>query len=316
MKAVTPNVEPRPHRPRRKLVSFVLAATLSAAACDREDLPSPPRADRTAVDRVAIDGGTPEPELDLRGRFEAVAALSERGTLRTTNRDRHVAAPRLGLFAVADGSDGKIPSEAASDAIVEHLRRAAADVERPTELTPILESASAAANAALPDSRGRAVGASAAAILFDEEGRRAQLANVGTSRILRLRDGVLEQLSQDQSLAAQLVQAGELHADAIEARHHFIPARLVGAHPTVEPFEDAVDVRPGDLFILHTDGLHRALDLPDIEAIVGGGAPSSTTKDGVAARSEDLQPLAQKLHEAAISAGSKDNLTIVLIRVR
>ena len=99
--------------------------------------------------------------------------------------------------------------------------------------------------------------------------RCAVIAHVGDSRVYRLRGGELERLTEDHSLAHHLVEMGFLRPEEVATfpRRNVI-TRAVGPHESVEVDTRIVDVRPGDAFLLCSDGLHGELDDDEIAAIL------------------------------------------------
>ncbi len=116
----------------------------------------------------------------------------------------------------------------------------------------------------------------------------AHLFHVGDSRIYRLRDGELEQLTRD-------------HARRISAGHAYL-TRAMGLDINLDVDYRAVDVCCGDVFMLSTDGVHDFLAAEQLQAlIVGAGG--------------DLDAACERLIAAALEAGSNDNLSCQLLRV-
>jgi protein phosphatase len=132
--------------------------------------------------------------------------------------------------------------------------------------------------------------------------RSAVVAHVGDSRVYRLRDGVLERLTHDHSLANQLVDMGYLRPDQVATypRRNVI-TRAVGTHDTVEVDTRIVDLRPGDAFLLCSDGLHGEISDDQIAAILKDpGLPTTTVG---------------RLIESALQAGGNDNITAIVVRL-
>jgi serine/threonine protein phosphatase PrpC len=124
----------------------------------------------------------------------------------------------------------------------------------------------------------------------------AVLAHVGDSRIYRLRDGVLAQLTTDHSLYAQLVAQGIDPGE--DFGYHNVVTRALGA-PTAEPDVDTVDLLPGDVFLLCTDGLSGVLGDERIAELLGLPAEAAC----------------HALVGIALDAGSRDNVSAIVVRV-
>ena len=126
----------------------------------------------------------------------------------------------------------------------------------------------------------------------------AYIAHVGDSRIYRLLEGSLTQITQDHSLVEELVRAGLITRE--QARTHprrNIITRALGTHGENEPDLLVTDVRDGDLFLLCTDGLTGMVTDGDIERVL---------------REYDMETAADRLLELALDAGGRDNVTLIL----
>ncbi len=116
----------------------------------------------------------------------------------------------------------------------------------------------------------------------------AHLFHVGDSRIYRLRDGALEQLTRD-------------HARRISPEHAYL-TRAMGLDVNLDVDYRSVDICCGDLFLLSTDGIHDVL-------------PDEQIRQRLAEASGALEPACEQLIDDALAAGSKDNLSCQLLRV-
>ncbi|NRP73021.1 Serine/threonine-protein kinase PrkC [Ensifer psoraleae] len=119
------------------------------------------------------------------------------------------------------------------------------------------------------------------------KGRRAHLFHVGDSRIWRLSDRSLEPLTTDHRLVASEIES--------------YLGRALGLLPSVEIDYRRLDVQPGDVFVLTTDGIHHSISSRKIAAII--------------ASSTDLASSAADIAASAYEAGSSDNLTIQIVRI-
>ena len=134
-------------------------------------------------------------------------------------------------------------------------------------------------------------------------GRTAQVINIGDSRAYLLRGGSLTQLSQDHTAVRQMVELGAVSPEA--ARRHPDRHRLtqyLGIFPDemiIEPNLAAVEVRSGDVFLLCSDGLYDMVEDERIQKIL--------TAVG------NLPEKASELFSAAMDAGGKDNITVLLV---
>ena len=135
------------------------------------------------------------------------------------------------------------------------------------------------------------------------EGSRAYIANVGDSRTYRLRNGVLEQLTEDHSLVGSLLRAGAISPEEVYThpqRNQIY--RSLGAKPTVEVDLDTIDLKKGDQILLCSDGLWEMVRDPQIRDIM--------------LRAPHPQAACDALVRAAYDAGGEDNITAVVVHVQ
>jgi protein phosphatase len=155
-----------------------------------------------------------------------LGARSDTGHVRTNNEDSLAMSPEMNLFVVSDGmgglASGEIASRLAVDTVLDHCRESDGNstlaligerIEGVSQTSNRLASAVRLANrviqqVAREEATHRGMGATIVAVRF--EGERMSVAHVGDSRAYRLRDGHLEQLTQDHSLVAEQVRQGEM----------------------------------------------------------------------------------------------------------
>ena len=139
--------------------------------------------------------------------------------------------------------------------------------------------------------------------LVDEQAGAVVFGHVGDSRAYRVRDGVLEQITTDHSLVAELVESGVLTPEEAE-RHPQRSAitRALGTEPEVEPDVFTIEVAPGDLFLLCSDGLSDMLSEQQIAAAIerAGGDPTAA---------------GEELVRNANAEGGDDNITVLLFEI-
>ncbi|MFE1546899.1 MerR family transcriptional regulator [Streptomyces sp. NPDC058718] len=204
------------------------------------------------------------------------AALSERGRVRASNQDRAHAGPRL--LAVADGY-GEAGERAATAALAE-IEALLPAPERPGDLLNALEDgvrrADTAVGAAAPGS-----GTTLTAGVWT--GARLALAHVGDGRAYLLRDGELTRLTRDHTVVQARVEAGEL--DPAEAAAHPDRALLLraldGADGGPGPVPDLTlyEGKPGDRWLLCTDGLSAVVPEAELHGVLAaGGSPEDTVR--------------------------------------
>ena len=233
-------------------------------------------------------------------RFDCFA-VSHPGRVRELNEDGYLVIPRSGLWLVADGMGGHDSGEVASSAIVRHMSTIGIASSAP-DLRARFEDRVARANAeilSLATSRGGGViGSTLAALLIF--GQQFACIWLGDSRIYLVRDQSLRQLTRDHTEVQELVDRGVLTPEEarIWPRRNVITA-AVGISEDVYPEMELGQVRPGDIFVLATDGL---------TAHVGDGE----IRDTVLANTPEEACAA--LLESTLERGGTDNVTIVVVR--
>ena len=237
------------------------------------------------------------------------AARTHRGCRRKHNEDQVLLRPGLGpdgswlLLAVADGMGGAAQGGRASR---EAIRVLGLELERWRDGNPgeTLQAAFVAANRFLVDLSNsrrshRGMGTTLVAALTD--GRDAWVGNVGDSRAYRLSAGLMRQLTEDHSLVAEQVKAGYLDEQAAATSpHRNIITRSLGHSDSL-----AVDVfgplqlRPGDLLLLCSDGLYGVVSESEMAGIASSFSPDEA---------------ADRLIALANERGSPDNVSVVVAR--
>lgn len=229
-----------------------------------------------------------------------VAARTHVGHLRSANEDSFLCRPELGLFAVADGMGGLLRGDLASRRLVGALAELPPDL-RGDALRRAVERAVERVHRDLLDEAVSFGPSGSTIVVLLLEPRRFRVLWAGDSRCGRMREGGLEWLTTDHNLAAALVRRGELPDE--EARRHPLASRLTRAVGIDEDFlldELAGRARPGDLFILCSDGLTGELDDADILAALRAGDPERA---------------ADALLAKVLAGAARDNVTFVLVRV-
>jgi serine/threonine protein phosphatase PrpC len=228
-------------------------------------------------------------------RVGQVAGASDPGRKRRRNEDSYVIDPPL--FAVADGMGGAQAGEIASKLAASAVRSG-----DPGQLEELIQEANRRVHQrSVEDSAASGMGTTLT--VAEIVGERVSIGHVGDSRAYLVRDGSLEQLTQDHSLVAELVRSGKLTPE--EAEQHpqrSVITRALGTDPDVDVDTFAVEPRTGDLFLLCSDGLTSMVDDRMIERLV-------EEKRG------DLEGLVKALIRAANKGGGEDNITVVAFEI-
>lgn len=248
------------------------------------------------------------------------AGLTDVGMARDHNEDNFYLAPDEALCIVADGmgghKSGEIASHMAIEQIVEYYRRTS-DSEVPVDVPHwpfrrkkpesreerrLIASMSQANHeiykAATENEDYRGMGTTLVCCFFVEEG--VYIAHIGDSRCYRLRDGKINQLTEDHSLANEYIRMGILRPQDVENfPYKNVITRAVGLAETVEVETHFHEHRDGDIFVLCSDGLSDAVKDDDIARII-------VEADG------DLEAACRELVTTANRNGGPDNCTVVL----
>lgn len=255
----------------------------------------------------------PDTEIRSKGGVMVVklATATDVGLQRKNNEDCSVVVDEANFCAVADGMGGHLAGEIASHIAIETLTSAFKDrngsgPSNERKDAELLTKTIKAANREIYR-RGNAEAALrnmgttiVAAVLI---GDYVVLANVGDSRIYRLRDGVFEQMTEDHSWVGELRKKNLISAE--DARTHplkNIITRALGMEPAVEVDVKWEKVKAGDIYLLCTDGLTDLVPDDEIKGIIERNRA-------------DLAAMAKALIAEANSAGGSDNVTVGLARV-
>jgi PPM family protein phosphatase len=221
------------------------------------------------------------------------------GRKRRHNEDSYVVEPPM--FAVADGMGGAKAGEVASGLAAAALREAGTDggsgEERVTQL--IQEANRRVFRRANEDRDASGMGTTMTVALI-EDGR-VVFGHVGDSRAYLIREGSIEQLTDDHSLVAELVRSGRLTPEEADAHpQRSVITRAVGTEPDVDVDTFTIDPEDGDLFLICSDGLTDMID-------------DGTIIETIGRHRDDLDEAAKALVSAANRVGGEDNITVLLV---
>jgi len=235
-------------------------------------------------------------------RVGKVAGVSDTGRKRRRNEDSYVCRPPL--FAVADGVGGARAGELASSLAAEALSESAGSARLPGEervASLIREANRRVYERASSDQDLSGMGTTMTLALADDGV--VAIGHVGDSRAYLIRDGRLEQVTQDHSLVAELMRDGRLSPE--EAATHpqrSVITRVLGTDPDVDVDTFSVRARRGDLFLLCSDGLTGMLSDEQILMVVER-------------HRDNLDAAARALIKAANRGGGDDNITVVFFEI-
>ncbi|MBI9115954.1 PP2C family protein-serine/threonine phosphatase [Sanguibacter suaedae] len=227
-------------------------------------------------------------------------SATDTGRIRTFNEDALLAYPPI--FLVADGMGGHDAGDVASRLVVEEFSLL---VGRGfVSLEDVHECFSRAASRLRDRLGGRSGGTTVAgaAIAMHDDAAYWLVFNIGDSRVYRLVDGALDRVTVDHSVVQELVDAGRLDAKdvATHAERHVV-TRALATDSVTEPDYWMIPAAPQDRLLICSDGLTDEID--DDKILV---ALSMIT---------DAQEAAEALVDAAVEAGGRDNVTVVVVDV-
>lgn len=245
-----------------------------------------------------------------------VAGKSNVGCVRTNNEDNFGYDVRYGIFVVCDGMGGQAAGEVASkmgvDSMLNYFRSSNGRWPKPQHrFEDVSDRANALGNAILKandevytashegEREHHGMGSTIVAVLVQDSF--ISIGHVGDSRIYLIRNGQMQQLTNDHSLVMEQVRRGLMTMQ--EAEHSEIQniiLRALGSEETVEPDLDDMIAQPGDTLLLCCDGLSKPVKDPQLLSIVQAAPTLDAACDG--------------LIEAARKAGGDDNITCILVR--
>ena len=247
------------------------------------------------------------------------AVRTDPGKIRTKNEDSFGLFPDASFYVVADGMGGHAGGEVASTLAIEVMRQSLLQTEH-EDLTPLVDSegrvcigcrrlyiAVQQANSAVlaksqqsPNLVG--MGTTVVALLFENRETLASICHVGDSRVYHVRNGDIEQLTEDHSFVQQLYREGKISAKEMkESPHRHMLTQAVGINTLVHPALSTTQPQVGDLFVLCSDGLHGLVKEEEI-------LQTATL------HSANLQQACDALVQLANDRGGPDNCTVILLR--
>ena len=253
------------------------------------------------------------------------AAVTDAGRVRSENQDRWFADPELGLFVVADGlgghAAGALAAQLAVDMLPRLVRRTITERTNAAALTPglfpilsqvtggigelrlaIAEQVQILSDLVYKETRGQpginGTGTTLALALVDPA--HATIIHAGDSRVYLLRQGQLQQVTEDHTLGRLLVRNHELSESAV--KQHPAARRLtryIGMPTALTPDSQRIAFGAGDLLLLCSDGLHGQIDDSEVSRILRSGT--------------NIEAMGDELVAASNRAGGRDNVTVLLI---
>ena len=247
------------------------------------------------------------------------ASATDPGRVRSHNEDSIGTDAEIGLAVLADGMGGYNAGEVASGIAVAvvsaEIKRALASctphaidpASGQTEAERIARSHTAKANlsifeAARSQPQYAGMGTTLVVALFFDN--RVCVAHVGDSRMYRLRGGTLEQITRDHSLLQEQIDSGMISREAAKvSQNKNLVTRALGIDAEVDTEIHVHDTRPGDMYLLCSDGLSDMVEDADMQLTL-------------TSLQANLQLAAEQLVQQANDNGGRDNISVILVRVR
>jgi protein phosphatase len=231
------------------------------------------------------------------------AAVTDPGRRRRHNEDAYVCEPPL--FAVADGIGGAQAGELASSLAAGAVRDDSSDGrgDGRRRVDELIQEANRRVYQRQSEDVSLSGMGTTMTVALVEDGR-VWIGHVGDSRAYLVRDGKLEQLTEDHSLVAELVRSGRLSPEEAEAHpQRSVVTRALGTDPNVDVDTFPVEAKPGDLFMLCSDGL---TSMVSDDAIL----------DEIRDHRSDVRAAAKALVRAANKGGGEDNITVLFFEIQ
>ena len=231
------------------------------------------------------------------------AGVTDTGRRRRQNEDSFVHEPPI--FAIADGMGGAQAGEVASRLAAAVLEEA--DGTRPSgeaRVTELIQEANRRVyERSNEDAAVSGMGTTMTVALLDDASGTVTFGHVGDSRAYLVRDGELQQLTDDHTLVNELLKSGKLSPEeAVVHPQRSVITRALGTEADVDVDTFTIEARPGDVFLLCSDGLSSMLSDGEILGLVRSG-------------NGDLDAALRGLIQAANTSGGDDNITVVAFEI-
>jgi PPM family protein phosphatase len=256
--------------------------------------------------------------MDIKDALEMVS-LTHPGMVRAHNEDSVACEPSCGLVVLTDGMGGYNAGEVASGIAVsvvsseikhylQDTRPEDKDAASGEDVAVVLlrdnvqKANSSIFHAAHSQPQYAGMGTTIVSGLFYDN--RVAVAHIGDSRMYRLRGEVFESITRDHSLLQEQIDSGMISkADARVSQNKNLVTRAVGIDAEVEAEIHVHEVKRGDIYLLCSDGLNDMVEDDDIA-------------DTVKTLKSNLPLLAAQLIQAANDNGGRDNVSVILIKVK
>jgi serine/threonine protein phosphatase PrpC len=229
-----------------------------------------------------------------------VGVITDTGRKRRRNEDAYVCEPPL--FAIADGMGGAQAGEVASRLAAAALKESHADAGGEDRIQDLIQEANRrvyARSSTDPNTSGMGTTITVALV----ENGNVAFGHVGDSRAYLIRDGRMEQVTEDHSLVNELMKSGKLSREEAETHpQRSVITRALGTDPDVDVDTFTIEAKVGDVFLLCSDGLTDMVGEREIQELVEGNR-------------HDIDAALKALVKAANRSGGEDNITVVAFEI-
>lgn len=229
-----------------------------------------------------------------------VGVITDTGRKRRRNEDAFVCEPPL--FAIADGMGGAQAGEVASRLAAAALKESGVETGGEDRIYDLIQEANRRVydrSSTDPNTSGMGTTITVALV---EQGSVA-FGHVGDSRAYLIRDGRIEQVTEDHSLVNELMKSGKLSREEAEAHpQRSVITRALGTDPDVDVDTFTIEAQAGDVFLLCSDGLTDMVGEHEILELVERNR-------------KDIDAALKSLVKAANRSGGEDNITVVAFEI-
>lgn len=247
-----------------------------------------------------------------------IVSRTDPGRVRSHNEDCVESRSELGVVVLADGmggyNAGEVASGMATSLIASGLAETWSEAKRAKlgreECMALAEQLireqiaranSAIYEAAQKDPQCAGMGTTLVVCLFYDNF--LAVAHIGDSRLYRMRNDVLDQITRDHSLLQEQIDSGLISKeDARQSHNKNLVTKALGIDPAVEPEVHVYEAQPEDIYLLCSDGLDDMIEDEEIQMTL------------IALRA-NLDLTAQQLVQAANDNGGRDNVSVILVKV-
>jgi serine/threonine protein phosphatase PrpC len=229
-----------------------------------------------------------------------VGVITDTGRRRRRNEDAYVCEPPL--FAIADGMGGAQAGEVASRLAAAALKESRADAGGEHRIYDLIQEANRRVyDRSSTDPKTSGMGTTITVALV--ENGNVAFGHVGDSRAYLIRNGRMEQVTEDHSLVNELMKSGKLSREEAEAHpQRSVITRALGTDPDVDVDTFTIEAKSGDVFLLCSDGLTDMVGEREILELVERYR-------------QDIDAALKSLVKAANRSGGEDNITVVAFEI-